>query len=528
MDISKIVIDPRHRNHWSAIDLGFILARKWYKQLLQAWCMASLPLFLLLLLLPKDLLWLSILIIWWLKPLWDRGPLLIASRELFSEQLPIKPLFFSYQQLLQPGLLHWLTIYRFSPGRSFLQPIHVLEKLSGKRFRERSTVLQRNMRSSHVYLTLACVHFEAILSIGLLSFIALLIPNEMEIDYWDWLAQQQSVYLYLTTIASYIAMALVAPFYCVAGFMLYINRRILLEGWDIEINFRLLAERLQHTSTQQNARQNSTSVTALLLCCLFLSLLPDASSAAPENHIEQIESAEQAKALIEKIYAGPEYHQEYESTHYRLRFPNNKTDEESDDNEEHPFLNWLAELLGNWISHSDEPSTGLSSLLTIANIIKIVLIALAIALLAYLFYQAHQWYLLNYQDLKRQLPTNTQKPESLFGFEVRENSLPENLADTVNTLWFQGAHREAIALLYRAVLTRLLHDYHFVFSDAFTEQECAELVERSEDESHQPLKAFIWQLTRHWQSIAYAHHSISDATASSLIEQYQGLFNDER
>ena len=33
-------------------------------------------------------------------------------------------------------------------------------------------------------------------------------------------------------------MAAVAPFYCAGGFMLYISRRIELEGWDIEICFR--------------------------------------------------------------------------------------------------------------------------------------------------------------------------------------------------------------------------------------------------------------------------------------------------
>ena len=38
-------------------------------------------------------------------------------------------------------------------------------------------------------------------------------------------------------------MLLLEPFYVAAGFGLYLNRRTLLEGWDIEVALRRIAER---------------------------------------------------------------------------------------------------------------------------------------------------------------------------------------------------------------------------------------------------------------------------------------------
>src|SRR5206468_3106666 len=39
------------------------------------------------------------------------------------------------------------------------------------------------------------------------------------------------------------AVLLLEPFYVAAGFALYLNRRTLLEGWDIEVSLRRLAQR---------------------------------------------------------------------------------------------------------------------------------------------------------------------------------------------------------------------------------------------------------------------------------------------
>jgi hypothetical protein len=41
------------------------------------------------------------------------------------------------------------------------------------------------------------------------------------------------------------AVALVEPAYVAAGFALYLGRRTVLEGWDIELEFRRLSDRIE-------------------------------------------------------------------------------------------------------------------------------------------------------------------------------------------------------------------------------------------------------------------------------------------
>jgi len=59
MDISQLIINPRHRNAWSAIDLGFLLARKNYLPLIFSWMLISFPLFIGSHFLPKEFLLVS-------------------------------------------------------------------------------------------------------------------------------------------------------------------------------------------------------------------------------------------------------------------------------------------------------------------------------------------------------------------------------------------------------------------------------------------------------------------------------------
>ena len=62
----------RPRGHWEAMDLGFALVQRWWRPLYRNWIAFSLPIFLLLNLMPLVPFWLAALILWWLKPFFDR------------------------------------------------------------------------------------------------------------------------------------------------------------------------------------------------------------------------------------------------------------------------------------------------------------------------------------------------------------------------------------------------------------------------------------------------------------------------
>ncbi len=123
MDLSRIQVVPRLRTGWEAIDLGFTLAREWYKPLFLAWLIPSLVCFIaatgLCLLLDWPVIAASLLV-WWFKPLWDSGLLLIGSRALFGEQVSTGQAIQGSWNFLKPECFSWLTWRRLSPFRSLL------------------------------------------------------------------------------------------------------------------------------------------------------------------------------------------------------------------------------------------------------------------------------------------------------------------------------------------------------------------------------------------------------------------------
>ena len=69
-------------------------------------------------------------------------------------------------------------------------------------------------------------------------------------------------------------------------------------------------------------------------------------------------------------------------------------------------------------------------------------------------------------------------------------------------IWGEGGYREALSLLYRASLSRLIERYELAFRASHTEAECAALVKAHGVDS---LSDYFWQLTNVWRRLAYGH-----------------------
>lgn len=246
MDLSQISVAARERRSWEALDLGFVLARHWYRSLALVWMIPSLVVFVIFSLIFIDDPWVGITVCWWLKPVWDRLPMYIASRALFGETVTVRQALRQLPTIAWKDWAAWLLWRRISLTRSFDMPVTVLEGLKGEARRKRMNVLHIESGRAATWLTIVCMHLELALVFGGLGLILFLIPAEFEIGLMDLFDTQAPVMDWLFNILSYVAMALVAPFYALGGFALYISRRISLEGWDIEIRFRHLADR--HTS----------------------------------------------------------------------------------------------------------------------------------------------------------------------------------------------------------------------------------------------------------------------------------------
>ncbi|RTZ98146.1 MAG: hypothetical protein DSY90_05035 [Deltaproteobacteria bacterium] len=237
LDQTTIVIRPR--TAWEAMDLGFLLAVKWFGRLWRLWLVTGLatggPGLLISLKYPR----LGLLIIWWLKSLHEPLLLYWLSRAVFGECLPCSTVAVKWRQLVLPNLLHSLGWYRFFPERSFFLPVHLLEGGDKASQKKRNQVLGKN-QSGALWLTGFCFAVEIIICFSLILLAFLFIPESVRlaVDY------QAPFAFPVFYVACYLAaVSIVTPFYVAGGFMLYLSRRVELEAWDIEIGFKKMAEK---------------------------------------------------------------------------------------------------------------------------------------------------------------------------------------------------------------------------------------------------------------------------------------------
>jgi hypothetical protein len=255
-----LTVEIRARTHWEAIDLGLALVQTYWRNLYAAWFTVVLPIVFLALALPylSDLdgnssgygIRYSLLLIWWLKPFYDRALLHVLSRAVFGETVTWRGVLRAIPRLLRhSGLFQALTWGRFTPRRSFELPIWQLEGVTGRTRRQRFHALKGH--AAIRLLSTVCGAFEMILLFGALGLLFMMLPSEIAPARLDaffslFTTDKMPTWFEASFCLLYLfIISIVEPFYVAAGFSLYLNRRTELEGWDIELGFRTLAARLE-------------------------------------------------------------------------------------------------------------------------------------------------------------------------------------------------------------------------------------------------------------------------------------------
>ncbi|MDP5209672.1 hypothetical protein [Microbulbifer sp. 2205BS26-8] len=526
MHIENLTVRARLRAPWESIDLGTALARQYWLPLFLVWLLpAALLLASLAWLLPEHPGW-SLFAVWWLKPVFDRLPLFMISRALFGAPVSALAALKQFFAQNRRDWLAWITLRRLNPTRSFDMPVTVLEQSSGAVRSARLGVLHRKHASAATWLTLTGIHLEGLFLIAAFILIYLFIPEQVAANI-DWLPILRNDTLgleWLSNVLYLFIMAAVAPFYIVSGFCLYIGRRIELEGWDIEIQFRDLAER--HQRKQQPRRGvagGSGTVSLLLLFALFFSPL----APAPESRADALETPQQAQQHIDEILAGEDFHQIEQINGWRLK---------GWESQEQKIPEWLIQFI-EWLfnrSFDTDDASDSNWGAVIAGLIEILLWIGVIAGLIYLGWRHHDTILKHLRWQPRSKP-KAAVPETLFGLDIRQSSLPDDVCAEVQRLWQAGEKRASLSLLYRATLSHLIEDFQFQFGDHLTESECARLVHRRQQEPAEhlppvtvPLSRFVQQLTTDWQQLAYAHRNPIDARIHALCQKWQEVFRNDR
>jgi len=239
VQVDAFAIRLRTRTPWEATDLGIRLCQREIRSVYRCYWAVALPPFALCLATFEIANWLPAVLIWWLKPWLDRVILFVLSRAGFGQSTTVASVWRSSDVVLWRQLLHSLTLRRLSIRRSFTQPVYQLEGLRGAARRARLRILRQRGGGIAALLTGGFSTIETLLTIGLLSLLIWFAPPGDSPSLASYFVGERAQFFALAYAVCYALVVLaLEPFYVGAGFGLYLNRRVELEAWDIEQEFR--------------------------------------------------------------------------------------------------------------------------------------------------------------------------------------------------------------------------------------------------------------------------------------------------
>jgi hypothetical protein len=345
----------------------------------------------------------------------------------------------------------------------------------------------------------------------------MLLPAQIELD-WSWQSLVNAAageWLWLEHLSNllYVLILIIwEPTYVACGFTLYLNRRTALEAWDIELVFRRLRQRLSGITSDLLLDPG------LLLLQLPNSAMAAASSCplpvedpmgpqAPRLLKQPLNSQAAQQSIAQQLDQPPFEHHE-SVTRWRFGEAADEPDEAD------------AEALREWLERFFKLSEMWKSVETVALFFEVLLWAALFSLIAWLLWRYREWLRTFVGRINLPRPDKPAPPEQLFGLEVTPQSLPADIAGEVERLWDEQP-RAALGLLYRALLSRMLHEQRLPLKSSHTEAEVMRLVQGLEQAQ---LSRFSQALTQHWQNLAYGHRLPPAALKQSLCSAWRKLF----
>ncbi|HEY8102415.1 MAG TPA: hypothetical protein VIF82_16875 [Burkholderiaceae bacterium] len=523
MQLDKLQLDLRPRSNPQALDLGFALLRPHAADVYLAWLALWLPLIavcsVLAYLTPNYSAAWWLMLAWWLKPLLERAPLYILSRQVFGETVTWRQALRAWPGQLRGGWFRLLTWWRpFVPGRGLYQAIWQLEGARGAVATDRRKVIgSNNTGRSASWFGVICAHFEMVLQFGFIAFIGIFLSHENAINPFSYFfgtgAKVAPLMTIVVTFIGYaIAGGIIGPIYTACCFTLYLNRRATLEAWDIEIMLRQIAP-----PTANKARVAvALMVPAILI--LTLSLYQPIPAQAAES------------SSVQKTCDAPKWLQDKEKDQTSARGPDQSAEQTrlrnevatlfaTDDLRGYICINTWS--FKNWREDTPPKKTpSIPDFLFLAGVLRIMLIAGAIMLVAWLLYRYRGKF---YALTKR---PGLKKATEVGGLDIRPETLPDDVAGAVRLLWEQKQYRAALALLYRATLSRLVEEDAVLISRGATEGDCLRLARQANATNRLSLSKLdiVTSATTLWLRGAYGGRWPDTDTVLAHCTQWQSQF----
>jgi uncharacterized protein DUF4129 len=478
----------RPRNAWEALDLGFALVREHARRVYGTWVVVYAPVLALALAIFPDRPVFAWLMVWWLKPLFDRVVLEVLSAEIFEVRVPIRTLLRRLPALAwRSGVVGALLWRRFDLARSLHLPVYQLERLSGRAARSRIRVLDRDGRGAAIGLLLVMASVDLMFAVGAAIAIAFLVdvqtPVGTLIEAWFQGTFSKELSTVYGVILAGCSASVIEPLYVACGFTLYLQRRTALEGWDIELRFRQLAGRVE--SAQQRFAPAALAGVLVALALAAASIAPSPARAADAR----------AQREIQSVLADPEFGHESRRKGLTYVGPTWKPDDKPSKPIDWAWLEMLQGIL--------------------ANAGRALAWATGIVVAVYALYHTAR-----YVRLHGFRGTPRERPQFLFGLDVRPESLPADVPGTALALVDGSRLREALSLLYRASLVRFM-EAGLEFLQGDTEGDCMRRVTRG---AQAPRREYFERLVAAWQQLAYGHQPVPAELARGLARQWPEVF----
>ncbi|TCK04820.1 DUF4129 domain-containing protein [Marinobacterium mangrovicola] len=512
MNLNELQLKTRVRTPWQALDVGVLMARRWYRPMLFAWMLPALLLYGLLSLVLYDSPAWVMLGVWWCKPLLDRLPLLMLSRYIFNERPTGVFNGRSLLRLYRFDMFSALFWRRADLRRSFNLAVTVLEQQKGAARARRAAALTPGSGSAASWLTMVMLHLEILVPMSIVLALGAFVGSYVDVDPDIFFTFDAGFYAHISNLALLLGMSVIAPLYLGCGFSLYLNRRVELEAWDLELLFRESYRRRTEagakaavTNSAKPAAAGAANILGLALAAsIGLGLLSPLAATPVEASVYSAEAAgaEQAREEIRQILETPPFviEQQVEEWQWKDKLT------EAPEPESLEGWEWLADLAG-WM---DQMNLG-----WLFQLVEVLLWA-GVGLLLFLLTRALLRHLQTYNGPEYTPPQQTTGPRVIMGMEISAGSLPDDMDAAVSRAFEQGDMRLALSLIYRHILHLLVDGRRVPLESWYTELECAAAV-RAQPELKVDNR--FDELTRLWLRLAYAHQLPERQQAERLYRE---------
>lgn len=484
MKLESVTAELRPRSDWEAIDLGLALVRRDFWKMTRAWWLGMLP----ILLIGLPLLWdhkgWFAFIFWWWIPVCSRLAMFKLSRRLFGDNPGMRDLLKEFPKSIKRRFFYRMFWARISPWRPLTMAVEDLEGLRGKDYSARCRILMRRGDSSLVVLALWRIALVVWLMITMFFTIMLFIPEAISMEWWNMISiwfdggldAGLPTGMELIILASACsAMWLVDLFSVGCGFGLYVNHRSWIEGWDVELAFRRLGNRLR-------------GISAVIIAALAIFLSGDLQ--AQEGDVADEKAA--SDPAIDEVLSHEDFTIHTETT------------------KEWIPPDWLKDW--NWGSGSSSASTW-SGFEFLSVLIKTLGIIGLVALVVWLIYRYR--HLITPKGGEK-APEEKAKARVVMGMEVTAESLPKDIPNAAMEAWRSGQRHKAMSLLYRGAISWMIRHGGIEIAESDTENDCLSRVQRSQLSQ----TGYFKSLTDTWICLAYARQIPADEEMESLCGQW--------